>query len=157
MDFMRMRTMETELSVEETHTGRLQVVRRYRPAVLVREAVRGLVGGFVSVVVLTALAEVLGREWAIIVGGLAGCGWVLGAFVLVNVVRRGGPVSPVAVLPSRWTGVPAEAEPAVFRWAELEQLVQEDAAGDGVRGLQRRVESEVDRRIAEMLVSEVRS
>ncbi|MCT1657559.1 hypothetical protein, partial [Brevibacterium luteolum] len=63
----------------------------------------------------------------------------------------------VAELPSRWTGLPAGTEDAVFRWALLEQLIQEEEADDGIRALQQRTESEVDRRIAETLVSEVRS
>lgn len=157
MDFMRMREVETELSLEEAPAGALTVVRRYRPGVLVREAVRGLVGGLVTVVVLTALAGVLGREWAIVVGGIAVCGWTLGVITLVRVIGRGGPVSKVADLPSRWIGLPTDAEVAVFRWAVLEQLIQQEEAGDGMRALQQRTESEVDRRIAEMLVSEIRS
>jgi len=157
MDFMRIRPAETELSVEESPGGALRVVRRYLPGVLVREAVRGLVGGLVSVVVVTALAGVLGREWALVVGGIAVCGWVLGVITLVRMIGRGGPVSKVADLPSRWTGLPTDAEAAVFRWAVLEQLIQEEEAGEGMRALQQWTESEVDRRIAEMLVNEVRS
>lgn len=157
MDFMRMREAETELSLEESPVGAFRVVRRYRPGVLVREAVRGLLGGLVSVVVLTALAGVLVREWTIVVGGIAVCGWTLGVITLVRVIGRGGPVSKVADLPSRWMGLPTDAEVAVFRWAVLEQLMQEEEAGDGMRALQQRTESEVDRRIAEMLVSEIRS
>lgn len=157
MDFMRMRVAETELSLEESPTGVLRVVRRYRPVALAREAVRGLVGGLVSVAVLSALGGALGREWVIVVGGIAVCGWTLGVIALVRIIGRGGPVSKVADLPSRWTGLPADAEAAVFRWAVLEQLIQEEEAGDGMRALQQRTESEVDRRIAETLVSEVRS
>ena len=157
MDFMRMREAKTELSLEEAPAGALTVVRRYRPGVLVREAVRGLVGGLISVAVLTALAGALGLEWAILVGGIAVCGWTLGVIALVRMIRRGGPVSKVADLPSRWTGLPADAEAAVFRWAVLEQLIQEEEAGDGMRALQLRTESEVDRRVAEVLVSETRT
>lgn len=154
MDFVRMREAETELSLDEAPTGALTVVRRYRPRVLVREAVRGLVSGLISVAVLTALAGVLGREWAIVAGGIAACGWTLGVITLVRIIGRGGPVSKVADLPSRWTGLPTDAEAAVFRWAVLEQLNQEAEAGDGMRSLQQRTETEVDRRIAEVLVSE---
>lgn len=157
MDFVRMREAKTELSLEEAPAGALTVVRRYRPGVLVREAVRGLVGGLISVAVLTALAGALGLEWAILVGGIAVCGWTLGVIALVRMIRRGGPVSKVADLPSRWTGLPADAEAAVFRWAVLEQLIQEEEAGDGMRALQLRTESEVDRRVAEVLVSETRT
>lgn len=71
MDFVRMREEKTELSLEEATAGALTVVRRCRPGMLVREAVRGLVGGLISVAVFTVLAGVLGREWAIVVGGLA--------------------------------------------------------------------------------------
>lgn len=157
MDFMRVREAETELSLEESPAGWLRVVRRYRPRVLVREVVRGLVGGLISAAVLTALAGALGREWAIVVCGIAVCGWTLGVIALVRIIRRGGPVSKVADLPSRWTGLPTDAEAAVVRWAVLEQLIQEEEVGDGMRALQQRTESEVDRRIAEMLVSEIRS
>lgn len=157
MDFMRVREAETELSLEELPAGGLRVVRRYRPRVLVREVVRGLVGGLISAAVLTALAGALGREWAIVVCGIAVCGWTLGVIALVRIIRRGGPVSKVADLPSRWTGLPTDAEAAVVRWAVLEQLIQEEEVGDGMRALQQRTESEVDRRIAEMLVSEIRS
>ncbi|SMY13232.1 hypothetical protein [Brevibacterium jeotgali] len=104
---------------------------------------------------LTALAGVLGREWAIVVGGVAVCGWTLGVIALVLIIGRGGPVSKVADLPSRWTGLPADAEAAVFRWAVLEQMIQEEEVGDGMRALQQRTESEVDRKLAAGLVSEV--
>lgn len=141
MDFMRMRVAETELSLEESATGVLRVVRRYRPVVLVREAVRGLIGGLVSVAVFTALGGALGREWAIVLGGIAVCGWTLGVIALVRNIGLGGPVSKVADLPSRWTGLPTDAEAAVFRWALLEALIQEEEAGDRKRALQQRTEA----------------
>lgn len=109
MDLMRMRVAETELSLEESPTGVLRVVRRYRPGVLVREAARGLVGGLVSVAVLTALGGALGREWAVVVGGIAVCGWISAAVVLVRTLLAGGPCMEVAELPSRWSRLSGEA------------------------------------------------
>lgn len=148
MDFMRIREAETELSLEEPPGMALRVVRRYRPAVLLREAVRGLLGGLVSVVMLVGLVGALGREWATVVGVIAGWGWVFVAVVLVRIVLRGGPVSVVAALPSRWSNVPVGAEAAAIQWAQLDKLIREEEAGEGSRALQQWAESEVDRSIA---------
>lgn len=70
--------------------------------------------------VLAALAGVLGREWAVVVGGIAACGWVLGVISVVRIIGRGGPVSEVAELPSRWTDLPAGTEAPVLRWEQHE-------------------------------------
>lgn len=97
-----MRSTETELSLTETPDGRVQVVRRYRPRVLVREAVRGLLaGGLVSVMVLAGVAGALGKGWAVVVGSIAGWGWAFVAVILIRIVLHGGPATVVAELPSR--------------------------------------------------------
>lgn len=157
MDFIRMRSHETRMSVELRADGHAVVVRRYRRGVLVREAVRGLVASLLSVVLIGAIASAVGGFLAalVVVVVVVVVGWMILAVGVIASAVRGGPVDEVAVLPSRWAALPVEAEADAIQWAcvsEAEAVGRREANRPGQRAAARRAaEARVDLLIAEAL------